>query len=723
MRQVNRKLMVLLLVVLLSFSVSAAVLTVGGASSSFVDWIKGLFTGGLNIEDLFLPSLLLYFTLFMAIYYEGLFRLPLFGRRREVSRAGTAFAFAAAALTTFALFMIDDHKTMQQRLEHLLAPFGIWGAFALAAIIAFISYRAIKDSGLFDDKILTPMAITAAVALTFAGYLLGLGNLVGWGFLIMLIVMGVGAISAIANRGGTGPGPGPTPPPPPPPPPGTVPTISAVRPAYGVQGSGRMTIRVEGTNLSTPSSLYFPFAADPSAQPLNMVSSPTNFTSTSFELDVDMSRDHAGNPPQLGVYGVHFEDAAGNVIDMPNVFEIKPPGTPPPPIDPNWAWLMAAIQEIMRRLTGLEGQYDGKFREVLTILEDIKSKQFELSPEALQQIRAIVKGEIDGISQSIRDLLENLKVDVNVKLEEITNNFNTKIEQISTQIDSVAGNIHDQLKVILDEIKSLEERLVKLKDNVQEISKDLVRIQESIDKEWDYILNRVATRDSVQTVIEKINGLQELIQKRDDRDQQIKILIAQIANLEKTIIEKFAQIDGGLRQAQQQTQGDVIVSPTFNVSGGQGGAGGTGTGGTNTNTNTNTQNQTGGGKGPSRPPPPNGRKDGCIPAFTLKPANTKGYRVGETIEVNRTTGKEIAIKLRVYVACYNPPLKVVWERRNGRGPWTIIEENDIDSMGKSKTITKVVTLPGRAKSYDVRAMLYNSKGDSINKQEVHFAIV
>ncbi len=192
-------LLLVLFTALLSFSVSAEILTIGGASSGFVDWLKTLFTGGLSIEDLFLPSLLLYFMLFMAIYYEGLFRLPIFGRRREVSKAGSAFAFAAASLTTFAIFMIDDHVSMKDRLEHLLAPFGIWGAFALAAIIAFIAYRAVRDSEVFDEGILGPMAITAAIACMFVGFLLGLGNLLGWGFLIALLVLLIGLIGSLTG--------------------------------------------------------------------------------------------------------------------------------------------------------------------------------------------------------------------------------------------------------------------------------------------------------------------------------------------------------------------------------------------------------------------------------------------------------------------------------------------------------------------------------------------
>jgi ABC-type multidrug transport system fused ATPase/permease subunit len=190
-----------IMLTLLSFSAFANVGTPGGVFRDITDFFKGIFTGGASIEQAYLISFLLYFIIFMAVYIEGIRAIPIFGASGESNRQGTIFAVAAAALSTLALFIVDttSNMTTTERVNQLIAPWGIWGGVAIAALIAFITYRLIIQSDAFSDQVLTAMAIAAAVGVTLAGFLLSLELLVGWGFLIALLAFVVGFIRGFMN--------------------------------------------------------------------------------------------------------------------------------------------------------------------------------------------------------------------------------------------------------------------------------------------------------------------------------------------------------------------------------------------------------------------------------------------------------------------------------------------------------------------------------------------
>ena len=190
-----------IMLTLLSFSAFADVGTPGGVFRDIIDFFKGIFTGGASIEQAYLISFLLYFIIFMAVFIEGIRAVPIFGASGETNRQGTIFAVAAAALSTLALFIVDttSKMTTTERVNQLISPWGIWGGVAIAALIAFITYRLIIQSDAFSDQVLTAMAIAAAVGVTLAGFLLSLELLVGWGFLIALVMFVVGFIRAFMN--------------------------------------------------------------------------------------------------------------------------------------------------------------------------------------------------------------------------------------------------------------------------------------------------------------------------------------------------------------------------------------------------------------------------------------------------------------------------------------------------------------------------------------------
>ncbi len=180
---------------LLSFSVFANVSTPSTLVNDISNFFSGLFSGDANIEDAYFISFVLYFILFLAIYTEGLMRVNIFGKRNKLSKQGKVFAMAAAALSTVALYIVDVSSGVStaEKIEKLMAAFGIWGAIALAAILSFITYRFIRDSELVeDDNILIAMAFAGAIAVTLVGLLLGLDNLTGWGFLAILVVLLIG---------------------------------------------------------------------------------------------------------------------------------------------------------------------------------------------------------------------------------------------------------------------------------------------------------------------------------------------------------------------------------------------------------------------------------------------------------------------------------------------------------------------------------------------------
>jgi hypothetical protein len=202
----------LILISLISVGVLAAVPTPGdyvsntGAGSIFSDvlsFFKGLFSGNASIEDAYFISFILYFVIFVAIFMEGIRNVKLFGAKGEVNKQGKIFAVAASALSTFAIFIAETNTGVSttERLNYLLAPFGVWGGLAIAAIVAYISFKLVHNSDALKEEIMLAIAVAISVGATFAGFLLSLDNLIGWGFLIMLLAMIIAAIRAFTlNR-------------------------------------------------------------------------------------------------------------------------------------------------------------------------------------------------------------------------------------------------------------------------------------------------------------------------------------------------------------------------------------------------------------------------------------------------------------------------------------------------------------------------------------------
>jgi hypothetical protein len=204
MKKINLLLILVLLASLFSLNVLAEVPGLGESLSDLGDFFRGLFTGAASMENAYFISFILYFILFLAIFMEGLKTIPFFGGKGSLDKQGKFFAVAASALSTLALFVIDQGTGMstQERVEWLVAPFGIWGGLILAGLISLITYRMVKSSDIFREETITAMAVAAAVGVTFAGFLLNLETVLGWGFLIMIIVFIVGGIRAFASHRG-----------------------------------------------------------------------------------------------------------------------------------------------------------------------------------------------------------------------------------------------------------------------------------------------------------------------------------------------------------------------------------------------------------------------------------------------------------------------------------------------------------------------------------------
>ena len=190
------------LISIFSFTALAQVAAPSTFFSNTYEFFRGIFTGNANIEAAYFISFVLYFIVFLAIYMEGLRVTPIFGAGGTINKQGKVFAVAASALSTIAIFFVEQSTGVSsiERLNHLLAPWGVWGGVAISAIVAFITYKLIKDSDTFDDNVAYAMAFAAAVGVTFAGFLLTIDLLIGWGFLITILVALVGLFAFLKKK-------------------------------------------------------------------------------------------------------------------------------------------------------------------------------------------------------------------------------------------------------------------------------------------------------------------------------------------------------------------------------------------------------------------------------------------------------------------------------------------------------------------------------------------
>ncbi len=168
-------------------------------TSTFSDvfsFFRGLFTGDARMEDAYFISFFLYFIIFLAVYMEGLSRIPIFGEKGKINKSGKVFAVAASGLSTFALFLVDTITgiPMTERLSYLVSPWGVWGGVLIAGIIAYMTFSFLhKVEGLKEETAFV-MAVAASVGVVFAGFLLTMENVIGWGFLLMLLVFLIAGI-------------------------------------------------------------------------------------------------------------------------------------------------------------------------------------------------------------------------------------------------------------------------------------------------------------------------------------------------------------------------------------------------------------------------------------------------------------------------------------------------------------------------------------------------
>tara|TARA_Y100000310_G_scaffold324914_1_gene387495 strand:- start:8006 stop:9187 length:1182 start_codon:yes stop_codon:yes gene_type:complete len=196
MRKIYQNLAIL---TILSYGVLATSHSTGTSIvNNILAFFKDILKGGLQPEHAYFLSFMFYFIVFMAIFMEGLRATPLFGTARSINKQGKTVAVAAAALSTVALFVVDttSGKTVPptQKLLSLVKPWGLWGGVIIAAIMALVTYRLVRNSETFDNSILAPAAIAAAIGVTFAGFILSEGTLIFWGFAITLLAILVGIL-------------------------------------------------------------------------------------------------------------------------------------------------------------------------------------------------------------------------------------------------------------------------------------------------------------------------------------------------------------------------------------------------------------------------------------------------------------------------------------------------------------------------------------------------
>jgi hypothetical protein len=190
-----------LLVSLFSVSVLAEVPTPGEALEDLGSFFSDLFTGTASMESAYLLSFILYFIIFMAIFVEGLKHLPFFGGKGDLSRPGKWFAFAAAMLATLGIFIGEQvsGRSTQEAVAYVAAPWGSWGGLIIAGIVAFVSYRMIRNTKLFGEEVMRSAALAVAIGLMGVGWLLS-PAFFGWGFFIMLIVLIAGVAAHAGKR-------------------------------------------------------------------------------------------------------------------------------------------------------------------------------------------------------------------------------------------------------------------------------------------------------------------------------------------------------------------------------------------------------------------------------------------------------------------------------------------------------------------------------------------
>ncbi len=194
-------LLVMVAIILFSFSAFAVVPNPAQAFRDLGAFLADLFRGGATYEGAYFLTLLSYFVIFLAIFIEGLKYIPFFGGKGEVSTPGKWFAAAAAALATIGIFLGEQTagRSVQEIVQALTAPFALWAGLVLAVLFSLITYKGIRDMGLFRDSVMEAMAFSLAVGVMVAGWLVA-PALIGWGFILLFFVAVTGIITHFLGR-------------------------------------------------------------------------------------------------------------------------------------------------------------------------------------------------------------------------------------------------------------------------------------------------------------------------------------------------------------------------------------------------------------------------------------------------------------------------------------------------------------------------------------------
>ncbi len=169
------------------------------AGSFFMD----MFTGSADAEQSYFLIYIAYFILIMAIYVEGLKFLPLFGGKGEINTPGKWFAFAATFLSVAAIFMGEQFtgQSTGEMMKNALAPFGVWAGLAIAGIMTLIIFLATKEADFLKSHTGIRAVTAFSAGLMFGGWFISEPNLIGYGFIIMMIALIIGLFTMFKGGG------------------------------------------------------------------------------------------------------------------------------------------------------------------------------------------------------------------------------------------------------------------------------------------------------------------------------------------------------------------------------------------------------------------------------------------------------------------------------------------------------------------------------------------
>lgn len=133
-----------------------------------------------------------FFLLLYGIYASALKFVQVFKQDSGLSKQGKIVGVSLSVLSTLSIFYFAK-GTINEILQTVLNPFGIFAGLALALLFAGITYFGIRG----NDKESETFAWTAAAAgfgMVLAGMITTKDSIISWGFLILIIAMIAGLI-------------------------------------------------------------------------------------------------------------------------------------------------------------------------------------------------------------------------------------------------------------------------------------------------------------------------------------------------------------------------------------------------------------------------------------------------------------------------------------------------------------------------------------------------